>query len=133
MDAAEQPEKSSSEVFDGSQFDGFFKDFLDFLNVDEVVPYLYRSGQLTRDECERIVVPMAVAFPKDRVEYLISVLKRKGPKAFHHFVVALKESIEQTCPCDEGNRYLLNKVIRSNQGGPTLQEDSVKTSDYQKN
>ena len=123
MDAAEA-EPSSSEVFQGSQFDEFFKDFLDFLNVDEMIPYLYRSGQLTRDQCERIVaVPMAVAFPKDRVEYLISILKRKGPKAFHYFVVTLKESVGQTCPCDEGNRYLLNKIIlnhnQQSQGGAT--------------
>jgi len=91
-------------------YDKFTEDFRSFLNVDELVPYLYCTEQLTHDQYERIAVVMADDSPENRVDYLISVIKRKGPEAFQNFVAALKRSVEEECPRDKGNEYLLNKV-----------------------
>ena len=92
-------------------FDRFLEDFQSFLNVNELIPYLYRAGQLTRDECEWIVDVRVHTSPQQRVKDLISAIKRKGPEAFQNFMAALKESVEENRPCDKGNEYLLNRVM----------------------
>jgi len=90
-------------------FDSFKADFARWMNVSALTPYLFEEGLLTSDELERIL--MDNDSQQDRVGYTISVLKRKGPQAFIKFIAALTRSVEESTPCDMGNKYLLNDVL----------------------
>ena len=92
-------------------FDSFKAVFEPWMNVSALAPYLFEEGLLTNDEFERILIVMDNYSQQDRVGYTISVLKRKGPQAFMKFIAALTRSVEESTPCDMGNKYLLNDVL----------------------
>ena len=76
-----------------------------------LVPYLRQEGLLTDEEFEWIVTSLAVKSRDERVEYIISTLKRKGPRVMVKFMSAFRRSVETTTSCDMGNEYLLNEVL----------------------
>ena len=93
-------------------FDHFKADFVSCMNISELAPYLFEEGLLTNDEFERIAIVMEKnSSQTDRVEHIVSVLKRKGPQTVMKFTAAIARSVKETTPCDMGNKYLLDEVL----------------------
>ncbi|XP_066921954.1 caspase-2-like [Clytia hemisphaerica] len=63
--------------------------FVKDLEATDVSSLLYESGTITENDMESIE---AIKLRRDRVEHLMDLLPRKGPKAFDGFINALEES-----------------------------------------
>ena len=58
------------------------------LETESVLEHMYQSGTLSEDDCDRVKM---AGTRKDRCKKFLHMLPRRGDKAYHVFLEALKE------------------------------------------
>ena len=113
---------------DGS-FDKFMIDFKQYLNLELLEKHIVQKGLISEEQFKRILgkpVPL-----EQKIENIVSVVRRKGPDAFVEFAGCIQKC-QQTTP-DDGNDTILMMIADELTANPDTQagvELNASTEEY---